>query len=195
MKNVTRFLITVIISTTFTLGMIWWDGFAPGQASFSLIEPDGVNDKIGEADDYTSNVWGDPWDMSQSTDVYRAVGFANVTFDNGVFTGVTTSNDAYIWLLHQGYSNANNVGKTGLVRPIDASVYRRIAFKMYRDLDNVNVPIRVYWYKMGDEVTGQPCGVTTGIPMKLTRTLPSSGIVGILTIVLQRSRCTTTPII
>ena len=114
---------------------------------------------VPSGDDFATTVLGDPWDMNQTTDIYRAINMANISFSGGIFQATTTSHDAYFWLLHQGYPSANNINPhCGLVNSINASLYHNLSFLLYRSLDNTNVPIRVYWYKAGDELTGQPSG-------------------------------------
>ncbi|MBI1801796.1 MAG: hypothetical protein HYR71_09245, partial [Chloroflexi bacterium] len=143
---------------------------SPG-LTVTVTEPNGVGDKFKEETDFATVVLGDPWDMNQSTDIKvngpvdnPGRGFGGASFASGVFSGTTISNDAYFWLLHQGYPQANNVDPhSGLVNPIDASKYTRLTFRLYRDDGNTNVPVRVYWYKAGDEVTGQPSGTSVGL--------------------------------
>lgn len=163
-RNTIKLLALVLIGGLLMPGFSWSEGAAMEPTSLPVIEPDGENDTIGVAHDYATDVWQDPWDMGQAADTYRTIGFGNEKFENGIFSGLTTSNDAYFWLLHQGYPDAHNAGRTGLVQPIDSGLYRQLTFKLYRDLDNPNVPVRLYWYQAGDEVSGQPCCVTKPIP-------------------------------
>jgi len=97
--------------------------------------------------------------MNQRTDIYRAWNMTNVSFSGGIFEGTTASNDTCFWLMHQGIPSVNNINPhCGLVNPINAGRYHHLSFQMYRSLENSNVPIRIYWYKAGDEITGQPSG-------------------------------------
>ena len=125
----------------------------------TFIQPNGAGDIVPAGDDFATTVLGDAWDMNQRSDIYRAMNMTNVSFSGGIFEGTTTSNDTYIWLMHQGYPAANNINPhCGLVNPINAGRYHHLSFQMYRSLENSNVPIRIYWYKAGDEFTGQPSG-------------------------------------
>ena len=42
---------------------------AQPQAIITITQPDGVDDVVGEGDDFATTVLGDPWDMSQPTDI------------------------------------------------------------------------------------------------------------------------------
>ncbi|MEX1019989.1 MAG: hypothetical protein WDZ49_10040 [Litorilinea sp.] len=145
-------------------------GTAAILSEFTLNNPPGnLENRVAESEDYATVVLGNPWDMEQSIDM-RPIGpmnrnpnngFRDVSFQNGIFRGVTISHDSYFWLLHQGYPLANNIKPySGLGAPIDAARFSQMSFRMARNGAGPNVPIRVYWYKAGDESTGQPSGMS-----------------------------------
>lgn len=141
--------------------------------TFTLNDPPNNQPlRVAEGEDYATLILGNPWDMSESTDI-RPVGpmnrnthqgFRDVSFENGVFRGVTISNDSYFWLLHQGYPLANNIAPySGLGAPIDAARFSHLSFRLARNGAGPEVPLRIYWYKAGDEATGQPSGISRPI--------------------------------
>jgi hypothetical protein len=124
--------------------------------------------KIPEEVEYAARVLMDPWDMNQPTDLYPSglgdrpgEGFSGPLMKNGVFTGTTENPIAYLWLLYHGFPNINQIdAHNGLVNPIDADKYRYLTFRLYLAEANPDVPVRAWWSKAGDEVTG-PCGAST----------------------------------
>ena len=42
---------------------------AEPQATITITQPDGVDDVVGNGDDFATTVLGDPWDMSEYTDI------------------------------------------------------------------------------------------------------------------------------
>ncbi len=97
-----------------------------------------------EADEYGTLVWNDPWDMSQALDVQQLVSpravYANyfssfVPCAAGLWCGQVRSDagNPDLFLLHPGYPGALHIGRDGNRRPIDASKYTRLTFRMYLD--------------------------------------------------------------
>lgn len=148
------------------------DTTLPQLSQVTIVQPDGTDDVIAEAVDFATSVLGDPWDMNQSWDIYpngpkdnaQGGGFANASVNGGLFQGSTLSNDSYFWLHHQGYPHANNINPhSGLVNPIEAGQYSILAFRLYLSSADPIVPIRVRWYKKGDEISGNPSGESVSI--------------------------------
>jgi hypothetical protein len=110
----------------------------------------------------------DPWDMSQSTDLYPSgfgdqpgKGWNNPVVANGVFNGWTQAPISYLWLLYHGFPTMNPVDlHNGLINPINADKYRYLTFRLYLQDPDPDVPVRVWWSKAGNEVSG-PCGAST----------------------------------
>jgi hypothetical protein len=109
----------------------------------------------GEAWDYATRTWGNPWDMDQASDVYLYAtscpssddaGFANVSASGGIWHGETNITGAYMWLLNPGFPSSLDIGEDGQIsgRAIDADTYDWITFRMYAEADDFAV---FYWTK------------------------------------------------
>jgi hypothetical protein len=111
-----------------TSGMGYWDMAAGPLASITFTEPDGIDDVVGEGQDFATVELGDPWDMDQETDLWLSRNMTDEHFENGIYHATTSAaNSSYFFLLWQGYPNAQNIGKTGQAHPIDASKYHRVS--------------------------------------------------------------------
>ncbi|HLF27029.1 MAG TPA: hypothetical protein VJG32_11885 [Anaerolineae bacterium] len=103
---------------------------ADTQATITIEQPDGVNDMVGEGDDFATTVLGDPWDMSQSTDVIPVNDYPNASFSGGVFSyNLPTSMFGGVPLLLPAGSQVD-AGKIGIKYPIAASRYRWLSLRM-----------------------------------------------------------------
>ncbi len=80
----------------------------------TIIDPD---EKGGR--DYATSVSGDPWDMSQRSDVWYWDGAKDVTFARGVMAGTPTNGDSYFHLR--------------VPKPIDTDKYHRLTFRFKYD--------------------------------------------------------------
>ncbi len=104
-----------------------------------LNEPNGVNDAVGEGDDFATSVLGPAWDMSgPPLPNYDAV---MINFDpgsfvaqNGVWEAVTASNDPQV-RIHPASAYPDD--------PIDTSRYRLLSFRMYSSQAGQAL---VYWF-------------------------------------------------
>ena len=109
----------------------------------------GGSSTVRAADDFATQAFQDPWDMSQKTDLgpllgsadQPASGFTNISFASGLFSGTTTASDANVWLLDTGNPNAAPVGRIGTNYPIDASTYKILAVRM-----SVQSPAQMFVY-------------------------------------------------
>jgi hypothetical protein len=78
----------------------------------------------GEGDDFATTVLGDPWDMSEPSDVLLWNDFPNAGINNGVFSyNLPSTFWAGVPLLLPSGSQID-VGKIGALYPIDTSRYR-----------------------------------------------------------------------
>ena len=115
----------------------------PSQATpqASITFPSGST--VGGGDDFATVVLRDPWDMNESSDVWEINNISNVAFSGGIMSFRTATADPYFWVLHQGYGSAQNIGKTGVADPIDASKYRFFSFRMYSSVAGL---ANIYWF-------------------------------------------------
>lgn len=106
----------------------------------AVIEPDGVDDVIGESDDYATVVLGDPWDMNERNDIRWSNNIVSIYPSNGVWHGTGSGSDPGFFTPFQGLGGAANVGKIGANYPLDTSRYTRLTFRVYAsDYNNVEV--------------------------------------------------------
>jgi hypothetical protein len=96
---------------------------------------------VASANDFASNAFQDPWDMSQRSDPgwwlnsvdYPYHGFSSISYPNGVFTGIVDGDpntDPNVWLLESNSINLPPITKTGSTYPINANKYRIFAMRM-----------------------------------------------------------------
>ncbi len=145
--------------------------FSPSFVHAQMIQNIGAQ-AVAPANDFATRAFQDPWDMNERTDLGWWVngvdaptpGFNEpVSFSGGVFTGVTNTTDPSFFLLESGNPNAAKLGKIGLNYPIDANVYKIIAFRM--SVTTSGSAVQFYWNRQTiyDGTTTQAgTGGTTG---------------------------------
>jgi len=120
---------------------ICWAGWHQGknasvlaepQATVTITQPDGVDDVVGNGDDFATTTFGDPQDMNEHTDIPALHGVPGGTIDNGMLTYTIPSNPyAHIPLLHPGALGAIDAGiKVGSNYPISTDHYRWLSLRM-----------------------------------------------------------------
>jgi hypothetical protein len=99
-------------------------------AQVSVIEPDGINDIVSAGDDFATQVVGDPWDMSDATDVefFYSAGFVNETISAGQYHGLTTGTGPAFWVHFPGVSSTLDLSR-GARYPITTGIYRYLTVK------------------------------------------------------------------
>ena len=133
-----------------------WGLFIPARArplgaTVTVIEPDGVDNVIGESNDYATVVLGDPWDMNERNDIRWSNNIVNIYALNGVWHGTGSGIDPGFFTPFQGLGGAANIGKIGANYPIDTSKYTRLTFRVYSTgYNNIEVlwfssPATWYW--------------------------------------------------
>lgn len=96
--------------------------------SLTITQPSGTAPSVSLGTDYATTVLGNPWDMSDSADVFKQSGISG-SASNGTYSGTTTSDDANLELVNFFDPSFPNVLDT--TRQIDASKYRKLNFRMY----------------------------------------------------------------
>ncbi len=133
--------IVQVISSGVLVVSICWAGWqlnrddsvlAEHQATIIITQPDGVDDVVGEGDDFATTVFGDPWDMSEYTDIPALHGIPGGTISNGMLNYTIPSNPyTHIPLLHPGAEGAIDAGiKVGSNYPINTDHYHWLSFRM-----------------------------------------------------------------
>ncbi len=131
MKTTLRVLTLVVLVAA--MGLSDWHG-NPGQVALAgptapalSISASGT---VGEGDDFATTVLGDPWDMSQQSDVILWNDFPSASITSGVFSyNMPPTFWAGVPLLMPD-GNQINVGKIGAVYPIDAGRYHWLSFRI-----------------------------------------------------------------
>ena len=106
-------------------------------AQITVTAPSGGANAVASANDFATQVFQDPWDMNQRSDLgwwlnsvdYPQHGFSSFNFSGGLFSG-TIAADPNVWLLETNFPNLSTVGKNGAAFPINADVYRVVAIRM-----------------------------------------------------------------
>lgn len=145
---------------------VWSNAFTvtTSGAQISLSSPLAVSPPtLSEADDYAKTVLGDPWDMSEITDIRqeRSFNITSVSLSDGLLTATSGTDDnaqntsknpsnPQIYLLYPGYPGSQENGRIGVNFPIDATRYKQLSFRMWLS-EAVYLPgtredvARVYW--------------------------------------------------
>jgi hypothetical protein len=111
-------------------------GAFSASAQITVTAP-AANETIRAADDYATQAFQDPWDMSQWTDLgwftfgvdAPPANLSNITFTNGIFSA-TTGASGNFWLLDPFVPGSAPIGKIGSLFPIDSTKYRRFLIRM-----------------------------------------------------------------
>lgn len=138
-------------------------------------------DTVAESIDFATRVLGDPWNMSEFTDVSQYLNesgqrhiLTDIQVEDGIFSatsvGDASSGNAYFFTLFPGYETAIHVGKVGSRFPIDSTTYQclYIAMKVNSGPANQFGPdqFRVFWFHDDRLNTGgAPYGFTNGIAL------------------------------
>ena len=116
--------------------------FACSAAAQTVTAP-ATNITFKAADDFATETFQDPWDMSQMTDLgwytygvdQPASNITNIAFSGGIFSATTDSTvpgSGYpnFWLLDPNAATATQLGKVGTVYPIDSTKFRRFVIRV-----------------------------------------------------------------
>ena len=149
-----RVVCTTLLALTATAANARGGMAAPD--TVTILEPIGAV-AVGESAEYASQVWNDPWDMSDPLDI-RQLDSPKCVYPNhfdpvsistdGIWTGKVRANvsDPDMFLLHPGYRGALQVGKFGSVRPINADAYTQLTIRMYIDsVDAGDAGLQFLW--------------------------------------------------
>lgn len=107
--------------------------------SVTIGQPDGQDDVVGNGDDFATTVLGDPWDMSEATDIMAIHHIPNATISNGELSLTTESDRTKIPILFAGFEGRVDVGKIGMNYPIDSTTYRWLSLRMYHPAGNFKI--------------------------------------------------------
>lgn len=133
--------------------------------AFQTMSPGLVKDaqaqsyeKLPEGQDFATVVLGDPWDMSEFTDISQYLNRSgqahyldNISVQNGVFSATAAGNDsAEFHPLFAGYETALPIGKVGKNYPIDSNKYKCLYVAEKVDsgppVNGVPDQMVVYWF-------------------------------------------------
>lgn len=116
------------------------DGLAAPTVTVTTPSAAGVT--VAEMDEFATDVFGDPWDMNEVTDLEHYRNIANSTFEDGIYSAnlnVGGGNERIILLSAGAINNtALRTGKIGYNFPIDADKYRYLTFRLYKSCTNCN---------------------------------------------------------
>src|SRR5688572_7899544 len=128
MRPLTR-LFSRVAALVWLLSAACFGQIPTGPATTEVIRP---------ADDFATQIFQDPWDMNQRTDIgWFTFGvdsppsnLQNGTFSSGIFSAMSANADPNFWALDTGIPGAVPDGKNGEIFPIDASKYKRLLIRM-----------------------------------------------------------------
>lgn len=133
--------------------------------AITITQPDGINDVVGEGEDFATTVLGAPWEMNSSP--YPDFPTVMGSFDRGSFSVSGGIWDAYTLNYDPGVmihptGLAQPVMKDGSRFPIEASKYHLLSFRMYSS--GSGHVAYVYWFY---DSTYSKYAWTTLIPVSL----------------------------
>jgi len=99
-------------------------------ATVTIINPDGTNDIIPDADDFATTVLGDPWDQNERYDIRWAEDISGIAVSNGIWNGTSTGG-GYLFPFWGGFPTALNPENTGAYYAIDTSKYTQLSFRIH----------------------------------------------------------------
>jgi hypothetical protein len=124
---------------------------ASSQATITIEQPDGVEDVVGEGDDFATTVLGNPWDLSQPSDLLGRHHLpAGYTVSGGELGFTTDSDRTTIKILFAGKEGMVDIGYVGMNYPIDTSTYRWLSFRMYHQYSGEEYSIKWFYGRYGD---------------------------------------------
>jgi hypothetical protein len=112
----------------------------------------------GNGQDYATNELGNPWDMSDASDIAFEYtrdkdGLSNLTFSNGLLNATAQTSDPRITLRLPTDPHTNPVPQDGTYHPIDASKYKYLTVRL-------NVPVNNFAQVFWQASTGTPFGIS-----------------------------------
>lgn len=164
-------LITVILKMLTLSGALLLAPSAHGQ--ITITNPSSVT-RTQACDDLATDLYGDPWDMSNSTDINNhitgdVVALGDATFSGGTFSAVTEAAHAATFYLFspQIIGTTRSGGKFGQDLNIDAAraqKYRQLAIRMYSDTAEASGGLRFIFNRGTDYVPNRT--VTQRFPIQ-----------------------------
>lgn len=115
-----------------------------------------VKDNVKACADYADETLLDRWDMDKRTDlgwrIFNTVelphsNLTNITFQSGIFSADTTSDDPNIAILDSGYPGSCFLGKIGTNFPINADKYTVLVLRMSLELGQTQPWGQLFWSK------------------------------------------------
>ncbi len=138
------------------------DANASPLASLLFLEPDGLNDFVGEGKDYATQLWTRSWNFEVIPDTIRSNNLTSVGISDGALSAQISGGDPYLFLLFPGVPSAINLN-TGQQHPIDAAMYERVAFRFCTNATNSDQAARFFWY---EGYTNGPVHYSPTIPLQ-----------------------------
>ena len=175
--------IAVIIAASWMAGHLVVDSTsqADSQATVTITQPDGVDDVVGEGEDYATAVFGDAWDMNEQTDILALHIVNDGVINDGLLRYRVPAGDTatYVPVLYPGIGQAEEVGRIGVNFPIDTQQYRWLSFRMYQPAGQYQIrwhfakdfqhwsstnlyPVIQGWHTYVIDLATAPIGVTFG---------------------------------
>jgi hypothetical protein len=155
----------ILLTFIFFLLLLALQGTKSGIA-LSETTPD-TTFTLGEGIDFATRVLGDPWDMSNFTDISQWLNhvapsdyLVDIQVSNGLFSARTLGNYSNFYPLFPGYEPGINSGKIGARFPIDSSTYACLYIAMYANTPETNY-LSVFWApdrNLGGNVWGMASG-------------------------------------
>ena len=120
------------------------------------------NISIKEGNDYATQIFGNPWNMSEFSDISTYLNrsgtadlMRDINVSNGIFSGRSVDPIAAFTVLFPGYLNGLLVGKVGHNYPIDAKKYHCISVAAYVNTQpSAQLDEMFFWWFADERLNG-----------------------------------------
>jgi hypothetical protein len=149
------------------------------EATIDFANPGALKVRVGEGDDFATQVLGDPWDMNERRDIQFEIAFNDVHMADGVwastFRGKDQAHDnpvsGYFYPLFHGIPGQGNwIGSSAAGAAIDTSKYTRLTMRVYT---STRERYGLFW--MHNPNDWKPSGLVTAVDGCADRNLWPSG--------------------
>lgn len=130
--------------------------------------------KVGEGNDFATQVLKDPWNMQEFADISAYLNESNVVthldqilVTDGIFSAHTVSSDPQFYTVFPGFQSSidaiNDPIKIGSLYPIESNLYHCLFTRMQVGKTDSSDGIRIFWFGNNNLAYGA-FGVTKSIP-------------------------------
>ncbi|HEB12406.1 MAG TPA: hypothetical protein ENI11_01885 [Actinobacteria bacterium] len=141
-----RFVNIVLFLTLLMLGLAGPLSVSRAAASDIVIKKPTSSLIVREAEDFPSERFSDPWDMSRYIDISGGQymnNLKNVDIHSGVFSATTSGRDSAFHPMFPGYEGVQFNGRDGFINKIPSRKYTRFSIRLYSSRRTTS---QLFWF-------------------------------------------------